>query len=357
MKNEDVGPVPIVHSDGTKRLAGILTDRDLALKVVAAGRDPNAVRLEEIMSRDLVTCHPDEPVEEAMRRMSDHQVRRIPVVDDNGQLAGIIAQADIARHFDERAVGDVVEDISQPHGLRGRIFGGFRGFRSQASQPGGEYDHDTRSRGAGTSALTACLGLALGAAAMYLMDPSLGRRRRAVARDKAVRFYSDAAWAMDKTRKDVQNRASGVMHQARAMYPHESEPVPDHKLIDRVRSKMGRFVSHPHAVQVQAHDGQVTLTGDIPADELDQLLKCVRNVSGVSGVDNQMQVHHDTSNVPSLQGGRERPGWRSELTEENWTPATRLAAGVVTGGVLLAGLGLARRRSSAQSHSGSYPVS
>jgi hypothetical protein len=192
---------------------------------------------------------------------------------------------------------------------------------------------------------------------MYLMDPNLGRRRRAVARDKAARLYSDASWAIDKTRKDVQNRASGVVHQARSMYSQGDEPVPDYKLVDRVRSKMGRVVSHPHAVNVQAQNARVTLSGDVRADELDALLKCVRSVPGVNEVDNQLQAHEDTARVPSLQGGREKPGWRSELMEDNWAPATRLAVGgVLAGGVLLAGLGMRRRRGSSEPVTDTYPT-
>jgi CBS domain-containing protein len=280
--------------------------------------------------------------------MSDHQVRRIPIVDESGTLLGIVAQADIARNYHEAAVGDVVEDISQPHGTRGRLFGRFESFRSPARHSDYEYV-DERERSAASSMMGACLGMGLGALAMYLMDPNLGRRRRAMARDKAVSLYTDTAWVLDKTRKDVRNRATGLAHQARSMYSGSDEPVADHKLVDRVRSKMGRTVSHPHAIRVEAHNGRVILSGDIPADEVDYLLKCVNKVPGVESVDNQLQVHDDPSRVPSLQGGRERPGWRSELMEDTWSPATRLAVGALAGGVLLAGLGLSRRSSTSES--------
>jgi CBS domain-containing protein/osmotically-inducible protein OsmY len=341
MKSEDVGPIPVVEDYASKRLVGIVTDRDLALNVVAVGRDPNSMRIGEAMSRQLVTCRPDDSVDDVMRAMADHQVRRIPIVDENGTLVGIVAQADIARNFQESAVGDVVEDISQPHGIGGRMFRRFTSFRSHGAES--EFDGTVSGgSGAGSSALSACVGLGLGALAMYLMDPNLGRRRRTVARDKAASLYSGTADVLDRTRKDVQNRASGVMHQARSLYA-SSEPVPDHKLVDRVRSKMGRVVSHPHAIHVHAHNGHVMLSGDIPADEVSELLKCVRSVPGVNDVENQIRTHEDTSHVPSLQGGRERPGWRTELLEDEWSPAARVAVGVLAGGLLLAGLGLGRR--------------
>jgi hypothetical protein len=338
----------VVEDYGSKRLVGIVTDRDLALNVVAAGRDPNSTRLGEVMSRQLVTCRPDDSVEDVMRAMADHQVRRIPIVDENGTLVGIVAQADVARNFQESAVGDVVEDISQPHGIGGM----FSRFRSSRTYGASEFDGGTT--GANTApVLSACLGIGLGAVAMYLMDPNLGRRRRALARDKAASLYSGTADVIDRTRKDVQNRASGVMHQARSLYA-SSEPVPDHKLVDRVRSRMGRVVSHPHAIHVHAQDGRVTVSGDIPADEVNDLLKCVRSVPGVNDVENQLQTHEDTSRVPSLQGGRERPGWRSELVESEWTPATRVAVGVLAGGLLVAGLGLGRRWTSEGTFTDTY---
>jgi CBS domain-containing protein len=117
MKNEDVGAVPVVDNDTSRKLVGIVTDRDLAINVIADGKDPHSCRIEELMSRSPVTCRPDEDVQNAMDRMSQHQVRRILVVDGKGKLRGIIAQADIATRVDlpERTAG-VVEDISQPVG-------------------------------------------------------------------------------------------------------------------------------------------------------------------------------------------------------------------------------------------------
>ncbi len=115
MKQEDIGPVPVVENQQTKKLIGIVTDRDLALKVVAAGRDPKHTQVEEIMSRELLTCHPGDDLQKAMDAMSAHQVRRIPVVDNRGAIVGIIAQADVATRVQEPdKTAEVVEEISRP---------------------------------------------------------------------------------------------------------------------------------------------------------------------------------------------------------------------------------------------------
>ena len=115
MKDEDIGPVLIVDdSHDGKRLVGIVTDRDLALKVVGEGRDPNSTRVEDVMTGSLVTCRADDDVENAMRAMAQNQLRRIPVVDDNGQLVGIISQADVATRLNEpQSTAEVVKEISR----------------------------------------------------------------------------------------------------------------------------------------------------------------------------------------------------------------------------------------------------
>ena len=110
MRDEDVGLAPIVEGD---RLVGTLTDRDIAVKVVAEGRDPETTQVREVASTDLVTVGPQQDLDEALRLMAQHQVRRIPVVEDDGRLVGIVAQADVARQSDDRRTGEVVEQISQ----------------------------------------------------------------------------------------------------------------------------------------------------------------------------------------------------------------------------------------------------
>ncbi|HLO15914.1 MAG TPA: CBS domain-containing protein [Anaerolineales bacterium] len=113
MKKEDIGPVLIVDNQRTKKLVGIVTDRDLALKVVGEGRDPQNTRVEDVMTRKMVTCRADDDVESAMSAMAQYQLRRIPVVGDNMKLLGIISQADVATRVDEpEKTGEVVKEIS-----------------------------------------------------------------------------------------------------------------------------------------------------------------------------------------------------------------------------------------------------
>jgi CBS domain-containing protein len=110
MRDEDAGAVPIKDGD---RLVGVLTDRDIAVRVVAEGKDPTSTKAEEIASTKLVTVDPDQSLDEALRLMAQHQVRRLPVVEEDGRLVGIVAQADIARHADAGRTGEVVEQISR----------------------------------------------------------------------------------------------------------------------------------------------------------------------------------------------------------------------------------------------------
>jgi CBS domain-containing protein len=110
MRDEDVGLAPIVEGD---RLVGTLTDRDIAVRVVAEGRDPESTPVKDVASTDIVTVDPGQDLDEALRLMSEHQVRRIPVVEEDGRVVGVVAQADVARLADDKKTGEVVERISQ----------------------------------------------------------------------------------------------------------------------------------------------------------------------------------------------------------------------------------------------------
>jgi CBS domain-containing protein len=110
MKGEDVGSVPVVEEG---RLAGIVTDRDIVTRAVAERRDPQTVKVVEVASRELVTVEPEQDLDEALALMARHQVRRLPVVEQ-GQLVGMLAQADVALEAKEKKVGETVEEISKP---------------------------------------------------------------------------------------------------------------------------------------------------------------------------------------------------------------------------------------------------
>jgi len=109
MANEDIGPVPVVQEG---RIVGLVTDRNLVVRVLAEGRDPNTTTIGEIASSDLVTVQPDSHLDEALRLMAQNQVRRLPVVEGD-QLVGIVAQSDVARAAEEEDTGEVVQQISQ----------------------------------------------------------------------------------------------------------------------------------------------------------------------------------------------------------------------------------------------------
>ena len=109
MRDEDTGVVPIVDNG---RAVGVVTDRDIVVRGIADGSDPHAIRLGDIASRDVVTVRPDDDLDEALRLMAQHQVRRLPVVED-GQLVGVVATADVAHEAKEKDLGHVVEEISR----------------------------------------------------------------------------------------------------------------------------------------------------------------------------------------------------------------------------------------------------
>ena len=110
MRDEDVGLAPIVEGD---KLIGMLTDRDIAIRVVAEGKDPDQVKVREVASKQVVTIDPQQDLDEALRIMAMHQVRRLPVVEEDGKLVGVVAQADVAREGDDTKTGALVEEISQ----------------------------------------------------------------------------------------------------------------------------------------------------------------------------------------------------------------------------------------------------
>ena len=117
MKEEDVGVLPVVDRDGSDRLIGIVTDRDIAIRHVAEGHDSSSCPVSEAMTSSVSTAREDDDVDSVMDLMGKEQVRRIPVIDERGGLIGIVAQADIVREaHDDRKAERTIELISDPGG-------------------------------------------------------------------------------------------------------------------------------------------------------------------------------------------------------------------------------------------------
>src|SRR5215212_7365948 len=156
---------------------------------------------------------------------------------------------------------------------------------------------------------------AVGAAAMYFLDPQGGRRRRVRTRDKVERASRKLREAYDVTARDTRHRYMGIRAMSRRLL--RREPVDAATLAARVRAVLGRYVSHSHAVEVTTYNGEVGLTGPVLAAEVPALLKAVKRVPGVTRVSNRLTEHEEAGNISALQGGVPRPGQRFELLQEN----------------------------------------
>ena len=194
MEKEKLGPIPVVDDQRTRRLVGIVTDRDLALKVVAQGRDPKSTRIKDVMTRKPVACRAEKDIEECLALMEKHQVRRVPIVDDGNRIIGIIAQADIATRLGRpEKTAELVELVSQ------RAYSG-----NHANSGGG------LSRG---QSLAIAGGVGLGLGLMYMLDPSKGSERRAAV-GKAVARAS----------REVGGRVVNASHEIRTRLTKNGEP-------------------------------------------------------------------------------------------------------------------------------------
>jgi CBS domain-containing protein len=113
MKSENIGSIPVIENRQSQKLVGIVTDRDLALKIVAGALDAKSTTVETVMTHKVITCHANDDLQKALDAMAKHQLRRIPVVDNDNKILGIIAQADVATRVDEpKKTAEMVKEIS-----------------------------------------------------------------------------------------------------------------------------------------------------------------------------------------------------------------------------------------------------
>lgn len=185
------------------------------------------------------------------------------------------------------------------------------------------------------------LSAGLGAGLMYLFDPDRGRRRRALASDQLERATRKAADALDMTSKDVINRSRGMRANVRSWFSMGPEAT-DEVVGKRVRATIGRAVTHPSSIEVRVRNGRVTLGGPILAHEVSPLLRQVWRVRGIVDVEDQLERHSESGNIPGLQGEpAPRVGSRISFMQTNWSPTTRLVAGTMGG--IAVGYGVSRR--------------
>lgn len=114
MQSENIGSVPVIENKQNYRMIGIVTDRDLALKIVAKGQDAKTTKVGAVMTRQVVTCLAEDDLQKALDAMAEHQLRRIPIVDNDNRIVGIIAQADVATRVNlPDKTAEMVKEISQ----------------------------------------------------------------------------------------------------------------------------------------------------------------------------------------------------------------------------------------------------
>lgn len=188
-------------------------------------------------------------------------------------------------------------------------------------------------------ATVALANLGVGAGMMYFADPQEGKRRRARLRDAVVHTAHIVEAAACTASRDAEHRFVGLAARARAAVVGKPAPT-DEVLAARVRTRVGRLVSHPGAIDVTATSGRITLSGQVFGGEVDQLVNGVREVSGVIGIDNQLEAHAEAGAVSALQGPGPRKIYTAPTAWVRWTPTTRVMAGAAG----LALIALASRR-------------
>jgi hypothetical protein len=153
------------------------------------------------------------------------------------------------------------------------------------------------------NALALLGGIGLGAGLMFVLDPNRGARRRALAQNKIVGALNKSGDVIYGKSRDIGNRTKGLFSELKSLF--SKKEVTDEVLEARVRSKIGRYISHPGTMEVVAEDGNIILYGPIFEDEVDSLISAVSSVSGVKSVIDQLEIYKrsEAADVPDLQGG------------------------------------------------------
>jgi uncharacterized membrane protein len=190
-------------------------------------------------------------------------------------------------------------------------------------------EKDRMELGAGVRSLGL---LGIGAGLMYFLDPDRGRRRRALARDQFTHSTHVMGCAANATARDLSHRVRGLVAECSHLFRRKA--VSDEALYARIRSKLGRTVSHPHAITVAVDNGHVSLSGHVLAHELKALLKRVSKIEGVRALRHGLIAHKEAGDTPGLQGGKTRAVSRGVFSQANWSPTTRFLA-CCAGGALM----------------------
>ncbi|MGN9837058.1 SRPBCC family protein [Nonomuraea sp. H19] len=179
----------------------------------------------------------------------------------------------------------------------------------------------TRAR----TAAVAGVGAAVGAAVEYLFDPDRGRSRRAKVRDRASHATHELSYGLGRLSRDLNNRTRGVA--AGTRFRVTGRFADDRILYERVRAQIGRYLAHPHAVEVKVEDRVARLHGDVLTGEDRRAVRAVRRIPGVKRVEVKWRVHRDPSEVPRFQGLARARQPVPELLQQHWAPSVRFLAG------------------------------
>jgi uncharacterized membrane protein len=171
---------------------------------------------------------------------------------------------------------------------------------------------------------------------MYFLDPRLGRRRRALLGDRLAHARRVGARVARIAGGDLGHRIRGLLAESRRLLGNGE--AADAKVTGRVRARIGRVVSHPHAVRLAVQNGRVVLSGPILTREVAPLLRSLRHVQGVREVEDRLTAYEKPGNISALQGGQPRRGERLDVLQEKWAPSTRVLAGGLGGALLIHGL-------------------